>query len=494
MKRAATHEQNPAYAHGLLLFFRTMKSVEKNLAIFRDIRFWILFFFVIRLFGITNAPLEVDHNWRQSLTNMTARNFLENGADIFHPKIDMAGNRTGIIGSEFPIFNYLIFLVSKVFGYAHWYGRLINLIFSSLGMWFFYKLIEKISSKQIAFTSTLLFLSSLWFMFSRKSMPDTFSVSLMIIGLYHIYNYLFENRNTSIIWAFVFCALGGLSKIPAVSLLAFLPLIALSKSIPASKKTILLATQFLAASIVLGWYFIWVPHLVNTYHFQLYFPKGIAEGWIEICPHIGEFFKKFYFSALSSYAAFIAFALGCYFFLQKASKEIVWSIALITLTFLVFILKTGAVFPLHNYYVLPFVPVMAFVAGFSIVELKSKWQTIVLMVISIEAIANQQHDFFIKRKELYKLETESAITQFVPTDAKVIVNGGPSPQDMYFTHRKGWSYNNIELTAARIDSLRKAGAQFLIFNKHSKPEISITEKKIFENENLIVFDLDTLIH
>ena len=42
-----------------------------------DIRFWILLFFVFRLYGITNAPLEIGHSWRQSLTNMIARNFLK---------------------------------------------------------------------------------------------------------------------------------------------------------------------------------------------------------------------------------------------------------------------------------------------------------------------------------------------------------------------------------------------------------------------------------
>jgi len=38
--------------------------------LFTDIRFWIFLFFLIRLVGITNAPLETGHNWRQSFTNM----------------------------------------------------------------------------------------------------------------------------------------------------------------------------------------------------------------------------------------------------------------------------------------------------------------------------------------------------------------------------------------------------------------------------------------
>src|SRR6187399_1038601 len=107
-----------------------------------DIRFWILIFFIIRMIGITNPPLEISHNWRQSLTNMIARNFSESESNLLYPKIDMAGNMTGIIGSEFPFFNYLIYLTSCVFGYSHWYGRIINLIVSSFGVYTFYLIVK----------------------------------------------------------------------------------------------------------------------------------------------------------------------------------------------------------------------------------------------------------------------------------------------------------------------------------------------------------------
>ena len=111
-----------------------MKSIKRYLY---HIRFWIVFFFLIRLIGITNPPLEAGHNWRQSFTNMVARNFYEENSNIFYPTIDMSGNRNGTVASEFPIFNYLIYLVSSVFGYQHWYGRLISLIFSSFGFLYF---------------------------------------------------------------------------------------------------------------------------------------------------------------------------------------------------------------------------------------------------------------------------------------------------------------------------------------------------------------------
>lgn len=105
------------------------------------IEFWIVLFFLIRLVGITNLPLEVGHNWRQITGLMVARNYLEVDANIAYPRVDDNCGQTGIIGMEFPSMNYIYFLIAKVFGYSHWYGRLINLLFSSLGVLFFYKLL-----------------------------------------------------------------------------------------------------------------------------------------------------------------------------------------------------------------------------------------------------------------------------------------------------------------------------------------------------------------
>jgi 4-amino-4-deoxy-L-arabinose transferase-like glycosyltransferase len=163
----------------------------------RDIRFWIFLFFIIRLIGITNPPLEVAHNWRQTTVTMVSRNFFETDNSIFFPRVDFAGEKTGITGMEFPLLNYMIYLLAKLFGYDHWYGRLINLIVSSFGLWFFFKLTQKYFNNKIAFYSTLVLAVSIWFQYSRKIMPDTFSMSFLTASLYYGSNYL-DNMRSSI--------------------------------------------------------------------------------------------------------------------------------------------------------------------------------------------------------------------------------------------------------------------------------------------------------
>jgi 4-amino-4-deoxy-L-arabinose transferase-like glycosyltransferase len=463
---------------------------DKFREIFTDIRFWIIIFFALRLIGITNAPLEVGHNWRQSLTNMIARNFLENGANILYPSIDMAGEKSGIIGSEFPFFNYLIYLFSYFFDYSHWIGRLINLFVSSFGLYYFYRLVKNLIDHQTSFNATIILTVSIWFAFSRKIMPDTFSVSLVIIGLNFAYDFLKNGFRLSLFLFFIFCTLGMLCKIPALSLFSVLFILVFIKEINIRRKIELYTASILCFSIVYLWYFYWVPYLIATYHYQLYFPKGIIEGIQEITPLIPELLEKFYFSALHSYVALICFIVGAFLLLRSNRRYLIYGIGIITSVFFIFIIKTGAVFPLHNYYIIPFTPVLALIAGYAIARIPLTFQYLLLGLIAIEGIANQQHDFSVKKNQLYKLELAELTEKFIPNKELIIINGGASPQDIYFSHRKGWTVENIDvMNPVFIDSLTSLGAKHLIIDKSRIDNYPSKHKLLYTDNFYSLYEL-----
>ena len=133
----------------------------KTKVLLGNIQFWILLFFVIRLIGITNPPLETSHNWRQCTGLMVARNFYEVDSNILYPRVDDNQGESGIIGMEFPTMNYFHYLLALLFGYTHWYGRLLNLIVSSLGLLFFSKLLDRLGfPRKMVFASTIARISS----------------------------------------------------------------------------------------------------------------------------------------------------------------------------------------------------------------------------------------------------------------------------------------------------------------------------------------------
>ncbi|NOU48014.1 MAG: hypothetical protein HOO86_13265, partial [Bacteroidales bacterium] len=268
---------------------------------YKDIRFWIVLFFIIRLYGITNPPLEVSHSWRQTTVTMVARNFYEVDANIFYPRIDFAGEKTGITGMEFPVLNYLIYLVSLLFGYTHWYGRLINLFISSVGIFYFYKIITKYFDEKLALQSSVILLSSLWFAYSRKIMPDIFSMSLTIIGLYFGTQFLDrqQKRLFHLLLFFLFTLIGILSKLPSGYILILFVLFLVNNELRMSIRLLFSATMALILLLVGIWYYYWVPELVAKFGFWHFFMgKDLTVGVAEIYQHLNDTLSHFYDAAL----------------------------------------------------------------------------------------------------------------------------------------------------------------------------------------------------
>ncbi len=458
-----------------------------------DIRFWIVLLFIIRLYGITNPPIETSHNWRQSLTCMIARNFYESGPDLMHPVIDMAGDQSGIIGSEFPLFNYGIFLIAKIFGYASWYGRILNLIVTSIGIYLFFKIIRKYFTASIAFSATILLLVSGWFAFSRKVMPDTFSVALVITGLYCLSEYFDKRSNVYLFLYALFCTAGILCKIPAMILLSFIIIPLIHPGIGLSQKIKIVLATCLLIIPVFYWYFYHVPSIILNGGFQLYFPKNITEGLHEIAPLIPQLLEKFYFSALNSYIAFACFLAGIFFLFKNNTKLFNFALVICFVVFCIFIIKTGSVFPLHNYYIIPFTPVMALIAGIAISYLTKKWQHVVLLLILAEGISNQQHDFHIREKDKYKLTLENIIADNVKTNQLIVMCADMSPQQLYFAHRKGWIFSQDNLPdVGQLNKLTLKGAEILVVDKNKIQNYLPSFPILYNGSDYAIYSLEKI--
>ncbi|HAD96102.1 MAG TPA: hypothetical protein DCG19_01785 [Cryomorphaceae bacterium] len=462
---------------------------KSSISFHRAFQVILLSFFLVRMIGILNPPLEAGHSWRQSFTLMVSRNFSEESANILYPRIDTYGSKpSDIIASEFPLFNYIIYGCNELCGYAHWYGRLINLIVSSLGIYSFFLLVRRFENQETALAAAVILLSSIWFAFSRKVMPDTFSVALAMIAVYMMTLY-YDREKFRFLLGFTGLAMAAtLSKIPAFILIAPLGLIWLSRRKTLAFKVKMTLALLLSVAPALWWYFSWNPYLEKTFENTLYTSYSLAEGWHfqkELWPLTLE---KFYFAALHSFIAFAAFLLGLVFLFIRPMKFLSGVLASSFLVLAFFILKTGNIFPTHNYYIIPFVPVMAWVAGYGVARVKVRWVfKLALLIIAAEGIANQQHDLFNKPKDRFYLELEEVSSHFSQADEKIAIWGGGNPQAMYFAHREGWvldpqDYHN----AAFLEKIRKEGCK-LLFAPLEEANIPLTLPILYENEHYKVF-------
>ncbi len=436
--------------------------------VFRNLWFWIFVFFAIRLIGITNPPLDTAHNWRQTTVTMVARNYVELNDPFLYPRIDVAGEKSGITGMEFPLFNYLIFLVSKLFGYAHWYGRLINLIVSSIGIAYFYKLLKILFSEQRAFIASMLLLGSIWFSYSRKIMPDTFAMSLTIMGLYHSLQFILSgNFLKHLIPAIVLITLGILSKLPMACALPVLGL-CFFKADYSRKNTTILFAALLPGLITVYWYYYqWVPYLNQAFGLQHFFMgKSIQVGLKELWLNLPAVLEKFYLDALHV-IGFIFLIWGLIYLVKNRKKE-QSTLGIFTISSIAFggiMALSGTTFAIHSYYMIPFVPAMSLVAAVGIEQLpKTQWRYWALAVIMIENVANWQHDLFLRNNYAGFEQLETSFNKLgANRQDRVLVNAIGVPTPLYFAHKCGWSARNQDVERPEfIDSLSRKGLKWYI--------------------------------
>jgi general stress protein CsbA len=182
----------------------------------------------------------------------------------------------------------------------------------------------------------------------------------------------------------------------------------------------------------------------------------------------------------------------------KKEKKMILAFILPFCVFMIYIFKSGYYFYHHNYYIIPFVPVMALVAGYALSQIQKKWIFLTVFILGVvESIGNQQHDFFIKESVQYKMSLESIMDKISQRDDLICINGNGNPQMIYLSHRKGWNCSNNQLSDTTfIRRIIEKNCTFIVINMHSDIDlqnIHLPYKHIFENDDFLILET-TSIH
>ena len=266
-------------------------------------------------------------------------------------------------------------------------------------MWSLFSLLRRAIDRRWARDTVLILITSLWFIYSRKIMPDAFSCSLVIIGTHLlVLSWETKNRTRKVLGSLLAsCAiiLGLLSKLPAgILLLGMLPF--LPKLLPNPRHLWTFAWFIPGAVLVMYWYYFWVPHLVTDYGFWHFFMgKSIGIGAQELATHWQIAAMHIIDHALK-FTGFGCFLAGLALLFRTGQHRRVL-IALLCAFFglAIVAIKAGDTFVRHDYYILPFVPFMAIAAAFALQKIPvRRWRLAALALVMLEGLANQAHDFF----------------------------------------------------------------------------------------------------
>lgn len=460
----------------------------------RDIRFVLLILFVIRFFGLFNPPLEVAHNWRQTDMMMVARNLAEDPSGIFYPRVDYEGVGKGIVGMEFPIVNELIAMCINTFGFTHWYGRLINLLLSSIGLYFFYLILLKLFDKRYAYTATFILAASVWFAYTRKILPDTIAVSFLFAGIYCSLLYLekHKKRILYLLLSIILIALGGLIKISSFVVMAFLLPAILDKNIALKQKIILALGYSISLSVIVYWYFIWVPYLNSLSSIRFFMGNSLSTGFYEILNDLPRTLNRFYETAIGFTGIAMLFT-GLFFSIKNKNRKILVIFFSGFAMQLLLLLKVGNHFGMHTYYILTLVPLMAFLAANAIQKVPVTYLIIIGFIFWAENFSRYFDEFMIKPTFQPVEELSTLLDNLgVEKNDLIAVNGNGSPTILYFSERKGLLCQNEDIKKKEyISRLKRLGCDYIVISKiysnYPKPQGIY---KIHEDDTFCVFKIE----
>jgi hypothetical protein len=461
-----------------------------------DPRFWLALLFVLRLYNITQPPVEAMHSWRQITGVMVARNYLEDSNNFCFPRRDWNNGGTGIIGMELPVLNYGHYLLAEAFGYRHWYGRLLNLGVTTIGLGFFFRLVREVTGHRAALLAMLLLGGSLWFVFARKIMPDTFSLSLTLVGLFYGLRYLWYGGGRRLALYGAIGGLGVLCKIPALVLLGGLAPLVLDRWVPGRRRAAFAGASVLIAAAAGAWYFGWNPYLAREYGTFYNAGLSLRSGFRDLVTHPALVADNFYFDAMK-YSGFALFLGGLAGALYRRQTRLLWPALAMMLLMIGYAGKSGYLFYEQNYYILPFVPAMALLAGWGAAQLRPAWLgALVVALVLGENLAHHQRDFQPRPSQAYLLQLEGWADRFSERGDLFAINadrhprqGTRNPQQLYFAHREGWLPTDSAIVrVAHLQHLAAQGCDYALVNKHrlSPPQREQLAKlpfpAVFENE------------
>ena len=445
------------------------QALHRLKLLFADPKVWVLLLFLARLESI-DLPITDEHCWRESITLGVSRNYLEWDANFFHPRTVLCDSRSGIQAQEFPLLNYAITLMWKVFGEQNWCGRLLVLLVGSLGLLSFEAIVRRLSNSRLALFAMVILGMSVTFRFARKPMPDVFALSLVFMGIHMAYRYLENGRWLPLIGYFLLTALGLLSKMPMACLMPFLlPGLLDTEKIP-RRRAVVLGVGAFSVAVMAAWYFLWVPWAEKTYGFPLFFAYSMKEGWQTLTEQGWRIWERFYPIALVSHIAFALFVIGIFrsSFKYKVATRLMFAAG--AAMFLFFIIKSGHVFPTHTYYVIPIVPFMSLLAGAGLYSLAGNKNIgfLVLGLLTLESYLIQREDLFTPYHMRKFLKLEKLADEFIPKDSRILVNGkSGNPHMLYCAHRLGWSVDDRMKDTAWLKGESTVGLDFAIIDRES---------------------------
>lgn len=449
--------------------------------------------------------IDSPHAWRQSDTANYIWDFYKNGIDLFHPSVCwMGGYKTVIL--EFPLVEAIVAGCYHIFGTSHVVARMVFFLFFLGSCVYFFKLVKFLSSERIAFYATIVYLFCPLSLFYSRAIHIDFAELFFAFGMvYHYVRGIYQQKTVHLLVGSIFAFLAFATKAP-YALVFFLPLLAY----------ILREGRFLYALKRAYWFVVpvilfalWQNHVftVNDAAPDWDFIPGYRKfvhnaGWYygsfeqRLIPENWFILKDRLLFEVAGIIGAILFFIGV-FFVRKRLFITFWILGTLLYSLVFFNLNV-----IHNYYQLPFVPMMAVVAGHALAcihEMKrwTPWLALgVLTLVISENIWYTEENYYIIQPE--REEIGEVISKHTQPDDLIVINyhnfDSKCPNFLYAARRNGWMIPSWGLSADVLYKLMLEGADYVAIVRPNEIEGEIKQALGFYPRKVIELNEKTRIY
>ncbi|PJJ48476.1 ArnT family glycosyltransferase [Hymenobacter chitinivorans] len=401
------------------------------------------------------------HVWRQSNTMAVARNLYEEDMNLLRPRVDRRNESDGVTGMQFPSYEWVVAVGYKVLGFHEAIPRVVTWLIFAGGVLAFFALVQRLSGSRwlAAVGAWGLSWSPELFYHSINALPDVLALSASVAGLFYFLRWYQERRALDFWLSLLLTTLAGLTKLQYLVIgfpIAVLILRDLWQRRLSWRRDALPLLVFAVVTVgcTLAWY---------AYAVRLIETSGLADFGLELRPasDLAAAVKTLTHNLISdipelliNYGNFgllvlglVAVARGGYVRRYWFGPLLAWALAL--LAYHLIELRQMSV---HQYYMLPYLPVLLLVvvvgAGWLAQQPKWRWALALLLVaqpvLAFVRIAPARWMGGAREvpTELFEAATRAELSNAVPDSALCVV--GPDESGckyFYFLHKKGFGYN-----------------------------------------------------
>ncbi len=441
----------------------------------KSVVFLIVLLIIVCLYDLLSPPISATIS-RQAHTAILTNNFLKEGFSLKGLYMQLNGQDRLRVAYEFPIYNFIVAFLFKVFGNNPFWGKLVSFLGTIVMLVVFRRLVKSISNNLVAFYASLFFIfipvNVLMF---TSFQPDALGLMFLMLSIFILDKWRSTFKPILIIGFSVCLLLCGLCKYPL--LVPYIPLFILAYLFPERRFRFPRPIELVSIA------FLFIVPLVSWYLYRAHLTDPIFSGGETAAFLFGNLSRflspGFYARPLIMLAVLVFCGSGCIYFLfglrRISAVEIILFIG-IPLYFIV--VPTVAD---QYYYLFAIAPIAAFFMARGMDHAVSyfKRHHVVFLgyVLGVSFILFSIFGMtYVLRRDRVILPASASMRQVsVRDDLIFVVNmhdrgvgvGGHNPTVFYFTGRNGWDIQNFnpknfENIITQINSRRDQGAKWLL--------------------------------